>query len=101
MGDIPIFAHMDIGFERLPLTVFAQNLSTIEQREFLEYVDDFFQKKGLIFIYPVHGGWFGKNPKKLAFGKFNIYDSLAPEFQTYETIKELAQKKSKTKVTGD
>ena len=101
LGDIPIFAYMDIGFERLPLTVFAQNLSTIEQREFLEYSDDFFQKKGLIFIYPVHGGWFGKNPKKLAFGKFNIYDSLAPEFQTYETIKELAQKKSKTKVTCD
>ena len=93
LGDIPIFAHMDLGSESLPLTVFAQNLSTNEQKQFLEYADNFFQKKGINFIYPVHGGWFGKNPKILAFGKFNIYDSLAPEFDTYDTIKELAQNK--------
>ena len=97
LGDIPIFAHMDLGSETLPLTVFAQNLSTIEQRQFLEYADDFFRKKGLIFIYPVHGGWFGKNPKKLAFGKFNIYDALAPEFDTYGTIVELAKNKAQGK----
>jgi len=99
LGDIPIFAHMDLGSERLPLTVFAQNLSSNKQIEFLEYADDFFEKRGVNFIYPVHGGWFGKNPKKLAFGKFNIYDSLAPEFQTYGAIKKLAQKKSKTKAS--
>jgi len=33
--------------------------------------------------------------KKLSYGKFNWYDSLAPEFQTYETIKDLAQNKKR------
>ena len=35
----------------------------------------------------------GTNAKVLSFGKFKVYDALAPEFETYETIKELAQKK--------
>gem|GEM_PF-2773576 len=29
----------------------------------------------------------------LSFGVSRVYDSLAPEFETYETIKELAQSK--------
>jgi len=32
---------------------------------------------------------------RLSYGRFNWYDSPAPEFQTYETIKELAENKSK------
>ena len=35
----------------------------------------------------------GTNAKVLSFGKFKVYDALAPEFETYETIKELAQSK--------
>ena len=31
--------------------------------------------------------------KKLSYGKFNWHDSLAPEFETYETIRELANRK--------
>ncbi len=99
LGNVPIFAYMDLGQENLPLTVFAQELTPDKQREFLEYVDDFFQRRGVNFIYPVHGGWFGKNPKILAFGKFNVYDSLAPEFQTYDTIRKLAQKRAKIEPT--
>ena len=31
--------------------------------------------------------------KKFSYGRYNWYDSLAPEFETYDAIKELAQKK--------
>ena len=75
------------------LGVFSQKLSKEEQREFLRKADEFFSKKGIIFIYPVHGGFMGQDAKILSFGKLKTYDSLAPEFQTYETIKKLAQKK--------
>ncbi len=30
---------------------------------------------------------------KLSYEKYNWYDALAPEFDTYDTIKELAQSK--------
>ena len=93
---IPIFARIDYGGPgRTQLYVFSQELSKEEAREFLRKADEFFSKKGIIFIYPVHGGDMGRKElvKKLSYGKFNWYDSLAPEFETYETIKELAQSK--------
>ena len=93
---IPIFARIDYGGPgRTQLYVFSQELSKEEAREFLKKADEFFSKKGIIFIYPVHGGDMGRKElvKKLSYGKFNWYDSLAPEFQTYETIKELAKSK--------
>ena len=31
--------------------------------------------------------------KKLSYSRFNWYDALAPEFDTYEMIKKLAQNK--------
>jgi hypothetical protein len=49
-----------------------------------------FSKKRIIFVYPVHGGWMGDKAEIRSYGKSRVYDSLAPEFQTYETIKELA-----------
>ena len=57
--------------------------------------DEFFSKMGIIFIYPIHGGdmWRGDLVEKLSYGRFNWYDSLAPEFETYETIKSLARGK--------
>ena len=93
---IPIFARIDYGGPgRTQLYVFSQELSKEEAREFLRKADEFFSKKGIIFIYPVHGGDMGRRElvKKLSYGKFNWYDSLAPEFETYETIKDLAQSK--------
>lgn len=78
-----------------PLGVFSQNLTPQQQRDFLVEADAFFAKKGIIFAYPVHGGTFPQSSKRLSFGKYGIYDSLAPEFQTYGTIKVLAQNKSK------
>ena len=93
LGDVHIFAFMDFGFPNSPVEVFSQNLTPEEQREFLRIADIFFSKRGIIFIYPVHGGFMGWNPRVLSFGKFNVYDALASEFETYETIKELAQSK--------
>ena len=94
--NIPIFARIDYGGPgRTPLYVFSQELSKQEAREFLRKADEFFSKKGIIFIYPVHGGDMGRKEtvKKFSYGKFNWYDSLAPEFETYNTIKNLAQSK--------
>jgi hypothetical protein len=94
--NIPIFARIDYGGSgRTPLYVFSQELNKEEAREFLRKADEFFSKKGIIFIYPLHGGDMGRKElvKKLSYGRFNWYDALASEFETYETIKELAQSK--------
>ena len=54
---IPIFARIDYGGPgRTQLYVFSQELSKKEAKEFLRKADEFFSKKGIIFIYPVHGG---------------------------------------------
>lgn len=102
LGNIPIFAFIDWSLnDEYTLAVFSQNLSSEEQNEFLETADNFFKEKGIIFAYPMHGGSMGLNPAKMAYGNWRnygswaVYDSLAPEFNTFETIKELAQKKTK------
>ncbi len=97
LGDIPIFVMFDQGPDNRPLEAFSQGLTKAQQQDFLKIADKFFQKKGLIFIYPVHGGMMAveKKLKVRSYGKFNWYDSSAPEFQTYKTIKELALRKSK------
>ncbi len=95
---IPVFARIDYGGTgRSPLKVFSQELTPENQRRFLEIADRFYSDRGIYFIYPIHGGDMGpaKEVKKLSYGKYNWYDALAPEFNTYETIKELAQNKSK------
>ncbi len=101
-SDILILIFMDeaaVRWQDQPLGIFSQYLNKIEQSKFLEIADCFFYKKRkefslpIIFVYPLHGGWMGTNARVLSFGKFKIYDSLAPEFLTYETIKKLAQSK--------
>ncbi len=93
MGNIPIFVFIDHGNDGLPLAVFSQKLTSKEQNEFLKYADKFFTENGMVFVYPIHGGFMGQSAKILAFGKLKNYDALAPEFNTYGTIKELANKK--------
>ena len=88
----PIFARIDYGeHDRTPLAVFSQRLSPEEQRGFLRTADRFLAERGVLFIYPVHGGYMGPGARRLAFGRSPFYDSLAPEFNTYGTIMELAQ----------
>ncbi len=101
-NDTLILVFMDeaaVKWQDQPLGIFSQYLNKTEQARFLEMADNFFSQKRkefklpITFVYPLHGGWIGNNAEILSFGKFKVYDSLAPEFQTYETIKNLAQKK--------
>ena len=92
LGDIPIFAFIDwAGTVRTPLGAFSQRLSPEQQREFLRKADAFLRERGIVFIYPVHGGYMGVDATVLSFGRYRFYDSIAPEFQTYQTIVELAR----------
>ena len=94
-GNVPIIAFIDWAFTAdTPLGVFSQELTPEEQREVLRSFDEFFSENGIIFAYPVHGGYMGRDATKLSFGKSGKYDALAPEFQTYETIKKLARDRS-------
>jgi len=91
-----IFAFIDWGSaENSPIISFSQKLTPNEQKEMLRYMDNYFTKKNVIFIYPIHGGYLGKSVKK-SYGKYIHYDSLAPEFYIYDTIKELALNKTKS-----
>ena len=94
-GNTPIFAFIDWGIDPSPTTVFSQKLSKEEQRKTLQILDESFAKKGVNFIYPLHGGYLELSSKRLSFGKYLDYDSLAPEFDTYGIIKELANKKAR------
>jgi hypothetical protein len=95
IGNKPILVFIDwSGSASAPMGVFSQTLTPAQQKTFLMNADDLFTKKGMTFIYPVHGGTFPISSTKLSFGKYNVYDSLAPEFGTYGTIKDLALKKA-------
>lgn len=98
LGNIPIFVFIDWSDNDTTLSTFSQKMSKEEQRNFLVYLDDFSNNNEMVFIYPVHGGNMGSNSKIRSFGMNNdygrVYDSLAPEFDTYSTIKELANKKA-------
>lgn len=96
LGKIPRFVFVDFGWAKnSPMDVFSQMLSKKQQREWLGKADVFFQDKGMIFMYPVHGGDFTPGAKRLSFGKNAKYDSLAPEFDTFNTIKDLAKSKKR------
>ncbi len=95
-GDIPIFVVLDWGFPNSPIEIFSQKMDKEDRKEFLEKADEFFASKGMKFIYPVHGGNLSVSaPTFLAYGEYNWWDALAPEFEAYDTIKQLAQKKAK------
>lgn len=92
-NNIPIYAFIDWGSSNSPTAVFSQKLSVEDQRQALRNIDASLTNKGIVFVYPIHGGFMGSDAKRLSFGKINNYDSFAPEFDTYDTIKELANKK--------
>lgn len=92
-GNTPVFVIMDMGYDGAPLEIFSQKLTKEEQREMLRSFDESFKEMGLSFVYPLRMPYMGYQPKILAGGRFNVYDPLAPEFDTYDTIKELANKK--------
>lgn len=101
LGVCHVYTRIDYGgIGRSPLRVFSQELTSKQQNEVLKTADDFLSNMGIKFIYPIRGGDMGpkRSVKKLAFGRFNWYDSFAPEFKTYKTIKELAQNRAKQNI---
>lgn len=100
-GNVPIIAFIDWTFTAdTPLEAFSQTLSKEEQREALMNFDEFFAENGIIFAYSVHGGYMGRDATKLAFDRYYKYDSLALEFDTYETIRKLAQNRRRGQETA-
>ena len=103
MGDtiliIPFMDEATVSWEDQPLGIFSQYYDSETQRNMLMYMDSFFfeisqsDSVPITFMYPIHGGWMGNNATILAFDSFNVYDALAPEFNTYETIVELSNHK--------
>ncbi len=89
-GQVPVLAFIDWGGSESQTAIFSQELSPDEQRALLRDMDGFFGSTGVLFAYPVHGGFMGANAARLAFGKLHYYDSLAPEFDTYRTLVKLA-----------
>ncbi len=88
-----LFAGMDWGWYNTisPMDAFSQKLSKENQSKFLRIAASFFANRSIAFIYPLHGGTLSDDgaPAIFAYGKYNKYDALAPEFQTYNTIQEL------------
>ncbi len=92
---IVIFLSPDWGpWDNTMMAVFSQQLTPEQQRKFLEIWDRYARSHKMIPVYPVHGGDVGPHAKKLSYGRYRKYDALAPEFQTYKTIRELALKVS-------
>lgn len=94
-GNTPIFARVDYGTAGSPLGALG-SLSSEKASQFLKTADTFLQQKGIAFIYPIHGGNLGVTGQKggiRSYGKYDWYDAIAPEFRTYDTIVELANKK--------
>lgn len=93
-GNVPVLVSVDAGpTTDQPLGILSQKLSREEQIKFLKVADDFFDRKGVIFIYPIYGNHMGNDATILSYGNSKIFDSKAPEFQLYDTLKELAQSK--------
>ncbi|VVB91408.1 Uncharacterised protein [uncultured archaeon] len=93
--DMPIIAFIDWADTiETPLGAFSQNMSKENQSKFLMTADAFFQEKGVIFSYPMHGGYLGANASILSFGAYPYYDALAPESDTYGTIRQLSVDKA-------
>jgi len=116
-NDVPIIAYIDWGFEKTPMWYFSQwypeytncceasdtpinrEKRNIFQRNVLTIFTEIFNNKGIIWAYPVHGGMICKNIDCTeestgpccvkSYGLYHLYDSQAPEFQTYDTIKKL------------
>jgi len=90
--NVTILITPDWGpWDNTMLAVFSQELTQEQQCQYLRIWNNFARKHEAVPCFPVHGGDLGPNAKKLAWGKYPIYDALAPEFNTYNCIKKLIQ----------
>jgi len=94
-GDIPMYLFIDWGGGKdYPMIAFAQKKTSQGQKDFINTSRDFVnQYDNVIFVYPVHGGQIGNEAgyRKKSYGLYNIYDSQAPEFDTYGLICSILQ----------
>lgn len=98
--NVPLLVYIDWSNSKSPLWTFSQSIiDNHERKKFeisvLKTFSDFFKKNGIIFAYPIHGGLmctssiYNAPRNVLSFGQYNIFDSLAPEFDLYEEIRKL------------
>lgn len=81
-GNIPIFVFLDWGFSNSPTEIFAR-MSTSEQQNALVSASQYFKSKGIVFVYPVHGG-------TVATGAASSWnDIISQNYSTYNIIKQL------------
>ncbi len=113
----PLITYIDWGYKKHPLWYFSQwypgyidcceatdsiinrEKRTQHQKDVLITFTKIFNEKGIIWAYPVHGGGTCKGLDCTievdgpccvrSYGSYHIYDSQAPEFQTYYIIVEL------------
>ncbi|KCZ70782.1 hypothetical protein ANME2D_02807 [Candidatus Methanoperedens nitroreducens] len=90
LGDVKIFVFIDWANDDSPLVTFSQKLSKTEQKEMLAEMHKFFKSEGMTFVLPLHGGFMGNNARVLSFGNSKVYDSVAPQFETFNTINEIS-----------
>ncbi len=86
LGEIPIFVVIDWSNDESPLVTFSQRLSKPEQGVMLISMYNFFKDEGMTFVLPLHGGFMGNHASVLSFGNSKVYDSMAPQFGTFNTI---------------
>lgn len=86
-GNVPILSFFDWGYTGSQIETFVR-LSKTDKENRLEKADKFFTDKGMIFAYPVHGGYISIKSNK------NWYDAMVPEIDIYGKIIELANEKN-------
>lgn len=84
-GNVPILVFFDWGYKGSQIETFVR-LSEEDQESVLKKADEFFTRKGMIFAYPIHGGYISVDP--------GWYDVMNYPADVYDIIKELANKKS-------
>jgi len=84
-GNIPIYVFIDWANDDSPIVTFSQKLSKAEQKTFIIDAYKFFKNEGMIFVLPLHGGFMGNKASILSFGTQKVYDSMAPQFETFTT----------------
>ncbi len=89
LGEIPIFVFIDWSNDDSPLVTFSQKLTKEEQAKLLIEMHKFFKSEGMTFILPLHGGFMGNRATILSFNNAKVYDSIAPQFGTFNTFEQI------------
>jgi len=93
----PTLVFLDYGFLKSPIYYLSQEYTLEEQRRFIPTLDKFFTRRGFTFVLFFHGVImelkFGAL-KRLAWGKFPLYDVTAPEFYAYDVLEKIALEKA-------